>query len=420
MIWILLLPIVGRAEERSGWSADLLSQILKTENARPARAGVTSTAESGAETEVMLRTYHLTHLRIGEAGKSQNVLAILEKLLPPGSSMNSDVPANSVHVLTTARVHAAIWDYLSAVDVADVAPSAPVAAIPDDVRAALQKVADAGEQSAKLFKAIEGVKSGMAGEIARIESRRQAELRILLGTGALVLLASVVIGFRLLRRPAQPVAPPVTTATPLAIAPDQIATALLPAQDRMRNDMLGLLNEVAIKLQAQHHDQQKLVQQQQLQLDQARHALAAERKQFIDEAGSMVVQAVERVDATTAKLARQQDKVAELVEELQSTVRELDETKDHLRTREIELEQERAKIAALSLLLEEGGALPPQEVIRMNGNRETGGGAGPARNGHRLDHLCTNPDQPKASQDQEPTPPATPRFRFLPPEHPET
>jgi hypothetical protein len=197
----------------------------------------------------------------------------------------------------------------------------------------------------------------------------------------------------------------------------------------MRTDMLGLLNEVAIKLQAQHNEQQKLVREQQQQLEGARLALAEERKQFISEAGTMVVQAVERVDATTAKLAKQQDKVAELVEELQHTVRELDETKDSLRDREVELEQERAKIAALSLLLEEGGTLPP--LTAPNGpNGSNGQGPGD----HALETLngngagtratatipCTNQETITVrttllASSMPPKP-----FTFLRPDHPET
>jgi hypothetical protein len=215
----------------------------------------------------------------------------------------------------------------------------------------------------------------------------------------------------------------------LALVPDQLATALTPVHDKMRTEMLGLLNEVAIKLQAQHNEQQK-------QLEDARQALVDERRQFINDAGTMVVQAVERVDATTSRLAKQQDKVTELVQELQNTVRELDETKDNLRNREIELEQERAKIAALSLLLEEGGSVPPMSGTAANGATAVSGSFGAAVNdGRRTDisisnggafHPCMTTELP-TRRTEPPTPPAAlpplqarPRFQFLPPDHPET
>lgn len=414
----LILAALGHAlgaEESTsgGWSADLLNRILKAE---PAKTESTEAATSAPE--MVLRTYNLNHLRVGEAGKAQNVLAILERLLPPGSTVNTDVPANSLHILTTPAAQKAVWDYLSAVDVSEPAAAPPVSTVPEDVKIALKKLAEAGDQSAKLLSAVGALKSDMTTELAQIEARqRQASIRMALVAGGFAILLTGTILWMLRRRSAA-IASATAESTALALAPEQLTNALTPVHDKMRTDMLGLLNEVAIKLQAQHTEQQKLVREQQQQLEDARLALAEERRQFITEAGSMVVQAVERVDATTAKLAKQQDKVAELVQELQNTVRELDETKDDLRHKEVELEQERAKIAALSILLEEGGApMPPNghrnNVAETNGRNVpiTVPAAPIERTGKPL---CTNSDPVS-----EPTVMA-PRFQFLPPDHPES
>lgn len=416
--------VAANATESGGWSADVLDRILKAD---PTRPEVSSVAPAP---EMALRTYHLSHLQIGEAGRSKNVLSILEKLLPAGSYINQDVPANSVHVLTTPAAHKAVWDYLSAVDIAESTPPVATAAVPDDVKVAIKKLADSNDQAAKLFSAIDAMKADVAQGIAAIDNREHDRMVRLAIVGITCLVVgSAVLGWMLRRRPVVEKEVP-NSNTGLVIAPEQLTTALTPVHDRMRTDMLGMLNEVAIKLQAQHNEQQKLVHEQQHQLESARLALAEERRQFISETGTMVVQAVERVDATTAKLARQQDKVTELVQELQNTVRELDDTKDSLRNKEIELEQERAKIAALSMLLEEGGTAPAVPNIHRS----------PRSNGHSAPSfepevsppsalpstLCTNHD-PTVTTPMDLTPhpigvaaSQMPRFQFVPPDHPET
>ena len=410
---------MGAEEATSGgWSADLLHQILQVEPAKPA-------TPAPAAGEMVLRTYRLTHLRVAEAGKAQNVLAILSKLLPPGSSINSDVPANSLHVLTTPAAHKAIWDYLSAVDVPETTAQ-PANTVPEDVKAALQKLANAGDQSTKLLAAVGALKSDVSAEIAQIDARQRQQTTKLVLVGAAIGLALLMTMGWTLRRRATPIPP--TPSTELALAPEQLTTALAPVHDKMRTEVLGLLNEVAIKLQAQHNEQQKLVREQQRQLEDARLALAEERKQFISETGTMVVQAVERVDATTAKLAKQQDKVAELVEELQNTVRELDQTKDSLRTKQVELEQERAKIAALSILLEEGGSIPPPAFGAPRDGHAIDSASTPAPDGAQPVRAEAEPNAPTPLSCTIPAPApgakstqaTTPRFTFLPPDHPET
>lgn len=423
LLWLgiasAVAPLRGAEAARAGeWSADLLRQILQ----EPAPAPQPGRTAPGPQ-EMVLRTYRLSHLRIGESGKVQNVLAILGNLLPPGSSMKPDVSANSVHVLTTEAAHKAVWDYLSAVDVEPTA-TAP-AKVPDEVKQALTKLAATGDQTAKLLRALGALQSDVARHFAEIDARQREQLRRLIAAGiGLAVLLVGTIGWMVRRHARAASARPYVGGTELVLAPDQLASALTPVNEQMRSSMLGLLNEVAIKLQAQHNEQQRLVHEQQQQLEEARHALADERRQFISEAGTMVVQAVERVDATTAKLARQQDKVAELVQELQSTVRELDETKDSLRRREVELEQERAKIAALSILLEEGGAVAPVAAA-LNGHATPEPSVRPVavNGGTAFETPCTMRIQTPTSLPTEPDPtlaPAERRFTFLPPDHPET
>jgi hypothetical protein len=310
------------------------------------------------------------------------------------------------------------------VDVRETPATAP-SALPDDVKSALKTLAEAGDQSGKLAESLVALKAGMSTELARIESRQREQLTRIGGWAVGIMVVAVaLLAWGLRRRSGTDAAAAPANGSTLVLAPEHLATALVPAQDKMRNEMLGVLNEVAIKLQAQHNEQQKLVLEQQQQIESARQALADERRQFISEAGTMVVQAVERVDATTAKLARQQDKVAELVSELQNTVRELDQTKDTLRDREVELEKERAKIAALSLLLEDGGALPPPESTLAPRASDDSSPLPFATSRLNPAHPCTTPD-PTAAATPKPlrmngSNGAMPQFTFLPPHHPET
>jgi hypothetical protein len=426
LAWVAVPTAFAGDAQQDGWSAELLERILKSEKPAPA-----ASVPPGAPGEMVLRTYQLSHLRLGEAGKPQTLLTLLSKLLPTGSSMKPDIGANSLHILTTVAAHTAVWEFLSAIDVAEAPSASPGSVIPDDVKAALVKVAQTGDQSASVLSAIDRMGSGVSRELAEIDARqRRQTLRLVAGGAGVSILILCTVAWMLRRRPApEPTLAPAEPAAALALVPDQLATALTPVHDKMRTEMLGLLNEVAIKLQAQHNEQQK-------QLEDARQALVDERRQFINDAGTMVVQAVERVDATTSRLAKQQDKVTELVQELQNTVRELDETKDNLRNREIELEQERAKIAALSLLLEEGGSVPPMSGTAANGATAVSGSFGAAVNdGRRTDisisnggafHPCMTTELP-TRRTEPPTPPAAlpplqarPRFQFLPPDHPET
>lgn len=419
-----LSPLTAADDDAAddGWSADVLRGILSVE---PVRTDAQAAAAAPASSpERVLHTYHLTQLRVGEGGRTQNVLAILAKLLPPGSSIKPDVPANSLHILTTVTAHQAAWDYLSAVDVPGATAKRTGATIPEDVQLALKRLATVGDQSAQIVKVLGALKSDLSNSLAAIDARQRRQVsKLVLGAVAFAGLLLMSLLWMLRRRPALSRTPD-ATATAVALVPEQLTTALMPVHDRMRSDMLGLLNEVAIKLQAQHGEQQKLVREQQQQLETARVALAEERRQFISEAGSMVVQAVERVDATTARLAKQQDKVAELVDELQTTVRELDETKDSLRRREVELEQERAKIAALSLLLEEGGVLGAPVGPNGSGGGTAVGHSDPAIVGRPVPRFpsCTNPAPSPASPKRLTIASVISpqiRFQFLPPDHPE-
>lgn len=245
LAWVAAPAAVAGDAQQDGWSAELLERILKSE--KPASA---ASAAPGVPGEMVLRTYQLSHLRLGEAGKPQTLLTLLEKLLPAGSSMKPDVGANSLHILTTVPAHAGVWEFLSAIDVSEAPSASPASAIPEDVKAALVKVAQTGDQSATVLSAIDRVSSGVSRELAEIDARQRRQVVRLVAVGAAVsILILCTVAWMLRRRPAPEVTrAAVEPAAALALAPDQLATALTPVHDKMRTEMLGLLNEVAIKL----------------------------------------------------------------------------------------------------------------------------------------------------------------------------
>jgi hypothetical protein len=406
--------------QETGWSADLLNQLLK-EAPKPASP---VKAESGRG--MTLRSYQLRNLHIGEAGRTQNLINILDKMLPAGSSVRPDVQANTLHILTSPEAHAAVYDYISAIDqvekpAADAAAKTAPAVVPDEIKAALKKLAESSEQSTQLLTAVSGIKSQVETRLDEIKNRQRQQLTTIIGAVAGAVLVVAVLAFFLLRRRPETVVPTVVMpASPevsksLALIPQQISKELVAQQTQMRDAMMGSLNEVVIRLQAHYGEQQKQIENKQAELIAAQEHLAIERQKFISESTAMVTNAVGKVEQTTVRLAKQQDKVGELVTELQNTIQELDKTKDDLRQAKSEVDAERAKIAALSLMLEEGGPLPPDMVHQAHQDAAS----------NREQEFATALDNTPSSKESAPcqTSPSiteTPyRFRFMPPDAPE-
>lgn len=132
-----------------GWSEDLLLRLLDA----PAETdGRTLPTADG----LLLQSYQLRSLRLGDPGRATNLVSILRRMLPSGSRVTEDRPANTLHVLSTRAAQDAAVELISAMDAeAATAPGRPEAAtVPEEVRRALESLAAARPDSEQLMKAV--------------------------------------------------------------------------------------------------------------------------------------------------------------------------------------------------------------------------------------------------------------------------
>lgn len=453
------------APEAGAWSAALLRQVWSEPAAVP-----NSAAQTPSE-GLSLRSYQLRHLKVGEAGRTQNLVSLLQKILPAGSSLKPDLPANSLHVLTTPTAHTAIWDLLSTLDRAD--PQAAPAAIPEEVQAALAKLSATPAASEAILSQLRELRT-------RVDSQMGQHASPTSSLGALPLLLSSValcgLAWLSLRLWWRKKAAPSASASPgdgnlsaaLVLSPEKISAALAPLQHQWQQEVMGSLNQAAIRLESWYQEQKRqkesleqLAERQQTALVAAQNALADSRSRWMADTQALVSQAsgrfesvAERLEAQTQQLNLQNDRVESLAQELAQTVGELDRTKDEIlrleaiitdknaaldasrveiEARERLLIHEQARLSALSLLLEEGeGPEAPRTAAAesaewANAVVDSEPSANmPSPNGHTPNGATRAFANTPASQTAlAPCPTTTPilpphRFQFLPPDLPET
>ncbi len=409
-----------QAEPRR-WSANLLNEVVR----EPQRSAAHPAAGERRKGEgVVLRSYQLRTVRVGEAGRSRSLLQTMEHLLPAGSSMETDVPANTLHLLTTPEAHAAVWDFISAVDQAPA--SAANAEKGVELRGALERLASSAKRSDELAAAVAGLRDELARSRPNSGGATAADWRIRGGvTAALLVLVGFVLVRSRFRRSGGAGDPPASAAI---VPADQIALALAPAQQRLQQEMMGVLNAAAIRMESWYGEQAA-------QRDQLAEAIAgagarvvAENEALLQRAEARFEHSASRIEANVRQLAVQNDRVEALAGELQTTVRELDSTKDQmlrlqsdldlkgraldatreeLTQREHELTRQQAKLAALTLILEEGGV-----------SSATQGASAQAEPNEEISP-CTTPQPRPHDPPRSPAAAIPYTFRFLPPDHPE-
>lgn len=431
---VLLLAFVpvhaasGGGDGVRRWSADLLDSVVSA----PSPVSAVETPSPEESRGVILKTYQLRTVRVGGAGRSQTLLQTMKRLLPPGSSLRTDVPANSLHIVTTPEAHAALWDFISAVDADPETGSAQAAAAARDsqLKGALERLAATAQRTDQLAAAVENLTRELSHppEPPTAPEHGVGSLGWIGGLSVAAVLA-VLLGVGVARiRPRRGISdlPP-----PAPIVPaDQIALALAPAQQRLQQELMGVLNAAAIRMESWYTEQAAQRSALESSVAGAGAQLLAENKALLDRVESRFESSAARIEANVRQLSAQNDRVEALAGELEHTVRELDSTKDQLvqlqtdlndkgraldetrsalSQREQELTHQQAKLAALTLILEEGGPLgspaPPRPVVQ--GDPEPEQPLPP----------CTIPQTPNR-----PARPATApySFRFLPPDHPET
>jgi cell division protein ZapA (FtsZ GTPase activity inhibitor) len=382
----------------------------------------------------VLRSYQLRNVRVGEPGRAKTALQLLNRLLPQGSSLKIDAPANCIHLLTTPSAHAAAWDFISAIDIAESSPAGvpEQAELGGEIRESLRRLSEGSPQSEKLLQAVDRLQQEMS-SLSASSGRQRRQLLVILSIGAVLALGS---GFVLVRRrPGRSAQDAPSAAAPSAfslLAPENIGAALEPMQRRMQQEMLSALNAAAIRMESWYNEQKaqreqlaQLAASQESRIAEVRDRLLADNRELIESASVRFNDSASRIEMGVQNLSAQNDRVGAIAGELATAVRELDSTKDHLfrlqeelagkssmldsarqtlSEREGEIVRQQAKLAALTLILEEGAVLPE---LRFE----------PGAAATRPSHLSTPCKQTLPSM---PAAPILRRFQFLPPEFKES
>lgn len=412
------------------WSVQLLSAGEPTSSDATARptAGPAASKQSG----MVLRTYQLKYLSLGEGGRSRSLLGLVEKLLPEGSEVKQDLAANSLHILTSVSAHAAVWDFISSLDVKPVgaAPAGPQP-LPEELREGLKRLEAARPDTEKLQRSVDALRSELSGLAEGAEKSKGTRPRffwlatVLAGAGLCVIIFLRRRSSR--RRAAEAAAEKPVPSVAALLVPQQITSALEPMQRQLQQEMLGALNAAAARMEVWYKDQKaqrdqlvQLASEQETRLSEVRSQLLEENRELFRQTNARFEESAQRIEQGVQTLSQQNDRVGALAGELSQTVRELDTTKDRLlqlrqeleqksaqldntretlSSREGELARQQAKLAALTLILEEGGGRT--EVQLSSDNLPSSENAGAA---------------PDGKSDSRGSVRGKLRFRFLPPE----
>lgn len=465
-----------RAGENS-WSADLLREVLETKGrANPQSSGTTARNTDQGE-GLVLKSYQLRQLRLAETARGKSALALLTKLLPSGSSLKVDAQSNTLHLLASKAAHAAAWDFISTLDVPAESPGVTSQDLSPTLQELLRRLEQAQGGTARLAETVDRMQQELRQDReGRNEETRRQVYWLWPGVGGLALLLGLLAwktkGAG--RTGAHTVG---SSEAGLSLAAHELLGTQAPGsrqQRELQQEMLGAINAAAIRMEAWYKEQQsqrdqltQVVLGQELTLRQAQQAFSEAKDQLLNEnrallekAGSRFESSAGRMEENLQQLGRQHERVEALAGELQSTVQELDQTKDEilrlqtilqqrgdelekarerLNSRESELTHQQAKLAALTLILEEGawpeGRLPeraaPPVTQRPSASDDdtreeagTGDQTGTRMPGNTLQGPSFPRDGRGASGTEKETlcktTPPQPRYQFLPPNHPET
>gem|GEM_PF-5427703 len=316
-------------------------------------------------TVMVVRLYQLHHQQVG-APEFATKLKVLEQLIPAGGILKEDPPSNSVSVLTSPRIQEAVYAYLSAIDTA---PAPSSLEIPAEVQKALKQMAATSEETARQIEKIGALNmSEVNKQLSQIADQNKWQRYWYVGIGLCIAVIFILI-FWITRSKGN-------QSTQLALVPttraiEQIANN----QQAEREEVVALLRNVALKMDMDRQSQadlaQKLLDGQLLMAENKIQLgeLVQERKQVMRDAENLLTKAISEFGEKSEILQTEQGRVQALADQLRETINELDLTRDRLGQKEVDLskaqyalEHEKAKIAAISILMEEGklgpGAMP--------------------------------------------------------------
>jgi len=446
LLLILLLPVWLRAEEsrlQPGWSSALLKEVLDSGS-----SGRRVSGQSAGEGFV-LRSYQLRYLRLGDPGRAKSALQLLQRLLPEGSTLRQDLPANSLHLLSSTAAHEAVWDFLSTVDVPSEIQTVAPKDLSPELRKALEQLEDLRAGNGRVAAQLDSLRGAM-GALSGSRQGFWSGGVLYLAVVLIVIVTLLLLLTWRLRRDLRTVSEVVQQA-PAELPPQAlqglVQGSLVPVQRELQQEMMGVLNAAAIRMEAWYNEQRARGEVLELEARQQREGLAmaqaaltgvreqlrADHEALAERLGARIDASTGRLDDNVRALGDQHRRVELLAGELQATVRELDETKDQvlvlqrelesrrgdldetrerLGRREGELTRQQAKLAALTLILEEGAA----PALSFADDGETAADR-PKRDVELV--LVQAPPQDGTGATTETTPWKTtnkPIFTFLPPE----
>ena len=85
---LLTLTAFSQSDSNAGWSGDLLNRLLST-NTSEQQQSTTTPSDAGGE-GMVLRSYQLRSLHLGDPGRPAHLVSILERMLPPESRVTED------------------------------------------------------------------------------------------------------------------------------------------------------------------------------------------------------------------------------------------------------------------------------------------------------------------------------------------
>lgn len=351
-----------------GWSQDLLARLLTTPVPDSASRGASTQGGEG----VVLRSYQLRSLHLGDPGRATNLVSILQRMLPPDSRVTEDRPGNTLHVLSTGAAQQAGFELIAAMD-AEAMPARPAsetAVLPDEVRKALESLATARPDSEQLMKVVADSSRRTEERLSEVVRQSQEESKgslrrmAIVGGGSALALLVVSLGIFLLivrrsqKKDLRHIAE--KSASSLALVPSQSMEVMMSTsrdQQERTKDLQKLMESFSIAYQA---DRQRnsmimetvakkhgelastLTQMEQLRRDMGddagkiflevnRHAIdrivsqASEALQSrAAEVGLIAETASKKMEETANRLEVQNARASVLAEELERTQKEVD------------------------------------------------------------------------------------------------
>jgi hypothetical protein len=347
--------VQAQAAENEGWSQDLLSRLL-TAPASPGAGSVQATQGQG----MVMHSYQLRNLKLGDPGRATHVVSIMKRLLPADSSVTEERSANTLHVFTTEAAHGSVVELLVSMDAESVGNNDPSAAMPENVRKAVESLASARPDSDSLLKAIqetqaEGEKR-IANSLNEFKQTNRSETLHLFTMLGLGLLAAFVIGggvvLHYMMRSQKQVQHVVTSAQSAALVPAQQYSSLMLANEEQKAQMDTLgkaLETICIQFQGteqrmskdvalvtkKHGEVQALMDR----IEQLRNEVSLSSAQQFLEINREAVEAI--ITQASASLHTQMEKVNALA--LQAT-QKLDDTANRLEVQQDRLQQVTAEL----------------------------------------------------------------------------